>query len=171
MGRLLDELRDLSRVGRVINPPVETPLQEIVQEALALVAGRIAEKKVQIQVTEDPIILSGDRPRLVEVYQNLIDNAVKFMGEQVAPRIAIGAQKSGDEIVLFVQDNGIGINPRYQEKVFGLFEKLDGRAEGTGMGLALVKQIVELHGGGIQVGSDGLGHGACFRFTLAGTRL
>ncbi len=171
MGRLLDELRELSRVGRVINPPVETSLQEIVQEALALVAGRITEKNVQIQVTEDPIILFGDRSRLVEVFQNLIDNAVKFMGEQAAPRIVIGAEKNGDEIVLFVQDNGIGIDPRYQEKIFGLFEKLDGQAEGTGMGLALVKQIVELHGGGIWVESDGLGHGACFRFTLAGTRM
>ncbi|MFH0994897.1 MAG: ATP-binding protein [Pseudomonadota bacterium] len=171
MGRLLDELRDLSHIGRVKDDPVEMPLQEIVQEALALVAGRIAEKGVQVQVTETPVVVFGDRSRLVEVFQNLIDNAVKFTGDQTAPCITIGAEKSGDEIVLFVRDNGIGIDPLYHENIFGLFEKLDSRAEGTGMGLALVKRIVEVHGGGIRVESKGPGHGAYFRFTLAGTRM
>ncbi|MFH0994901.1 MAG: ATP-binding protein [Pseudomonadota bacterium] len=171
MGHLLDELRNLSRIGRVTSDPVEMPLQEIVQEALALVAGRIAEKGVRIVLTADPVILFGDRSRLVEVFQNLIDNAVKFTGDQTAPCITIGAEKSGDEIVLFVRDNGIGIDPRHQEKIFGLFEKLDPQAEGTGMGLALVKRIVEVHGGGIRVESKGPGNGACFRFTLAGTRM
>jgi signal transduction histidine kinase/ABC-type nitrate/sulfonate/bicarbonate transport system substrate-binding protein len=171
MGRLLDELRDLSQIGLVTSNPVETPLQEIVREALVLVAGRIAEKGVQVIVMEDPVILFGDRSRLVEVFQNLIDNAVKFTGDQAAPCIEIGAEKSGDEIVLFVRDNGIGIEPQHQEKIFGLFEKLDPRAEGTGMGLALVKRIVEVHGGGIRVESKGPGLGVCFRFTLAGTKL
>ena len=170
MACLLDELRDLSRVGHVKNDPVEISLQEIVQEVLALVAGRITDKNIRIQVTEEPVTLLGDRSRLAEVFQNLIDNAVKFMGDQPAPCIEIGAEKSGDDIVFFVRDNGIGIDPQYQDKIFGLFEKLDSRSEGTGMGLALVKRIVEVHGGSIRVESRGIGQGACFRFTLAGTR-
>lgn len=168
MGRLLDDLRDLSRIGHVKSDPVEMQLQEIVREALALVAGRTTEKNVRIQVTDKSVAIFGDRFRLVEVFQNLIDNAVKFMGEQTSPCIMIGAEKRGDEIDLFVRDNGSGIDPQYQEKIFGLFEKLNSQMEGTGIGLAIVKRIVEVHGGSIRVESEGPGHGACFRFTLPG---
>jgi len=168
MSRLLDELLELSRVGRVSNPSVEVTLQEVVGEALDLVAGRIAEAGVEVRVTEEPIVLVGDRPRLVEVFQNLLDNAAKFMGDQPAPRVEIGCEESGGETVLFVRDNGKGIDPRHSGKLFGLFEKLDPGSEGTGIGLALVKRIVEVHGGRIWVASEGLGHGSTFRFTLAG---
>lgn len=172
MSKLLDELLELSRIGRKMNPPQEAPLQEIVKEALELVAGRIAAEGVKVEVTQEPLFLYGDRPRLVEVFQNLVDNAVKFMGDQPEPRIEIGAEPSpeGREIVLFVRDNGMGIDPAYQPKLFGLFEKLDSGTEGTGIGLALVKRIVEVHGGRIWVGSEGPGKGSAFRFTLARTR-
>ena len=167
MSRLLEELLELSRIGHKVNPSVEAPLQAIVNEALALVAGRIAQRGVQVQVTEEPIRLYGDRPRLVQVFQNLVENAVKFMGDQPAPRVEIGMEQARDQLVLFVRDNGIGIDPRYQPKVFGLFEKLDPGTEGTGIGLALVRRIVEVHGGRIWVESAGVGQGATFRFTLA----
>jgi PAS domain S-box-containing protein len=170
MSRLLNELLELSRVGRKMNPPVEAPLQAIVREALDLVAGRIAERGVKVKVTKKPILLCGDRPRLVEIFQNLVDNAVKFMGDEPAPLVEIGAEQADDEIVLFVRDNGIGIDQRHQSKLFGLFEKLDPGSEGTGIGLALVKRIVEVHGGKIWVESEGPGQGATFRFTLAKTR-
>ena len=110
----------------------------------------------------------GDRARLVEVMQNLMDNAVKFMGDQPHPRITIGALGSDREglPIFFVQDNGHGIDPNYHERVFGLFNKLDAQSEGTGVGLALVKRIIEVHGGHIWVESDGIGHGTMFLFTL-----
>jgi PAS domain S-box-containing protein len=168
VSRLLDELLELSRIGRKVNPPVEVPLQEVVKEALDLAAGQIAERGVTVKVTKDPIQLFGDRPRLVEVFQNLVDNAVKFMGRQRAPCVEIGVDKVGGETVLFVRDNGIGIDPQYQPKLFGLFEKLDPGTEGTGIGLALVKRIVEVHGGRIWVESEGPGKGATFRFTVSG---
>ena len=171
MSRLLDELLELSRVGRKINPPVEAALQDIVKEALDLVAGRIALRKVQVQVTAEPIRLWGDRVRLVEAFQNLLDNAGKFMGDQASPHIEVGVQLGGEMVVLFVRDNGIGIDPRHQSRLFGLFEKLDPHTDGTGMGLALVRRVVEVHGGKIWVQSDGLGKGATFFFTLAGTSL
>ncbi len=169
MSRLLDELLELSRVGHKVNPSGEAPLQAIVNEALALVAGRIAQRGVQVQVTEEPIRLYGDHPRLVQVFQNLVENAVKFMGDQPAPRVEIGVEQDRDKIVLFVRDNGIGIDPRYQSKLFGLFEKLDPATEGTGIGLALVRRIVEVHDGQIWVESEGLGKGAVFCFTLGKT--
>jgi signal transduction histidine kinase len=166
MGRLLDELLRLSRVGHIINPSEEVPLQAIVKEALDLVAGRITARGVQVDLTEEPFVLYGDRPRLVEVFMNLVDNAVKFMGDEPAPRIEIGVEQAGEELVLHVRDNGIGIDPELQPLLFGLFHKLDPETEGEGIGLALVKRIVELHGGRIWVESKGLGQGACFRFTL-----
>jgi PAS domain S-box-containing protein len=170
MGRLLDEIRRFSRVGRIINPSEEASLQVIVKEALDLVAGRITARAVRIDLTEEPVVLYGDRTRLVEVFQNLVDNAAKFMGDQPAPRIEIGVEQAGEELVLHVRDNGIGIGPEVQPLVFGLFHKLDPGSEGDGLGLALVKRIVELHGGRIWVESESPGKGATFRFTLAKTK-
>jgi PAS domain S-box-containing protein len=170
MTRLLDELLDLARVGRKMNPPEEVPLPVLVKDALDMVAGWIIQKGVEVVVTKEPIMLCGDRTRLVEVFQNLVDNAIKFMGEQPKPRVEIGVEKVGEENVFFVRDNGMGIDPRYLPKVFGLFEKYDPRTSGTGIGLALVKRIVEVHGGKIWVESAGIGKGATFRFTLAKTQ-
>jgi signal transduction histidine kinase len=121
---------------------------------------------VEVAVAPGLPTVTGDRPRLVQVVQNLIDNAVKFMGAQSAPRIEIGARQDGGETVFYVRDNGAGIDPRYHEKVFGLFDQLDHDAEGTGMGLSLAQRIVETHGGRIWVESEGQGHGSTFCFTI-----
>jgi len=166
MGQMLDELLEVSRIGRVVNPPISVTFRELVEEALSMVAGPVAERGVAVQVDDEAFTLSGDRPRLVEIWQNLLENAVKFMGDQPSPRVEIGVQLRGRETVFFVRDNGMGVDMRYSEKVFGLFEKLDPRSGGTGLGLALVKRIVELYQGTIWLESEGFGQGACFRFTL-----
>ena len=166
MGRLFDELLDLSRLGRVVNPPVEVSFRELAQEAIHLVAGPISEHRVEVRLAEAPVTLYGDRPRLVAIWQNLIENAVKFMSDQVAPFIEVGVEKRGEETVFYVRDNGMGIDPRYREKIFGLFERLDQGAEGTGIGLAMVKRIVETYEGAIWVESEGIGKGTTFRFTM-----
>lgn len=166
MGQLLSELLELSRVGRVITNPVLVGFQEIVQEALQLVGGHISDRGVRVTVAEDSVKLYADRARLVEIWQNLIENAVKYMGDQSVPCIEIGVELLGKAPVFFVRDNGLGIDPRHIDKIFGLFEKLDKQTEGTGLGLALVKRIAEMYGGTVWVESEGLGHGSCFRFTL-----
>jgi len=168
MGRLLDELLEMSRIGKLVNPPERVPLRAVIDEALDMVAGGIAEKGIEVRVNNAPVTLFGDRPRLVEIWQNLLENAVKYMGDQPSPRIEIGIEPGGKDSVFFVRDNGMGIDPRFSDKVFGLFEKLDPGSEGTGLGLALVKRIVEMYRGTIRVESEGAGHGACFRFTLPG---
>jgi len=166
MGQLLGEILELSRVGRIFNLPTEVPMGELVQEALELLSGRIAQHGLEVQIAPDLPVLYVDRPRILEVFQNLIENSMKFMGDQLHPKIEIGTRKDGEETVLFVRDNGIVINPTYHEKVFGLFNKLDPKTEGTGIGLALVKRIVEVHSGRMWVESEGIGTGSTFCLTL-----
>jgi PAS domain S-box-containing protein len=166
MQLLLNELLELSRIGRMMNPSQAVPFEAIAREAIELVGGQINARGVKVEVAADLPTVYGDRARLVEVVQNLIDNAVKFMGDQPQPRIEIGTREEKGERVFFVRDNGIGIDPQFHERVFGLFNKLDAHSEGTGIGLALVKRIVEVHGGKIWVESEGIGKGSTFCFTL-----
>ncbi|MFN2285770.1 MAG: PAS domain S-box protein [Anaerolineae bacterium] len=166
MQLLLDELLELSRIGRIINPPEEVSFEAIVREAVGAVHGRIEMDDVQVEIAPDLPTVYGDRARLVEVVQNLVDNACKFMGEQPQPQIKIGARQDEVEPIFYVRDNGIGIDTQYQDRIFGLFDKLDPQSEGTGVGLALVKRIVESHNGRIWVESEGEGSGTTFCFTL-----
>lgn len=166
MQRLLNELLELSRVGRMMNPPLSVPLNELIYDAIEIVRGRLDERRITVHVQPDLPAAYGDRPRLLEVLQNLIDNAAKYMGDQPHPTIEIGQHGEEDgKSVFFVRDNGIGIAPEHHERVFGLFNKLDVNTEGTGIGLALVRRIVEVHGGRIWVESE-LGAGSTFCFTL-----
>jgi PAS domain S-box-containing protein len=166
MTRLLSELLKLSRIGRIMNPPEEVPFEQIAHEALEMVEGKIHENKVEILLQETFPGIYGDRTRLVEVMVNLLENAVKFMGDQEHPKIWIGSSEKEGQDVFYVRDNGIGIDPRFHEKIFDLFEKIDTKSDGTGVGLALVKRIIEVHGGKIWVESEGIGKGSSFLFTL-----
>ena len=175
MRRLLDELLDLSRVGRKESPSEPIDLTELAREAAELVAGRIAERGVEVDIQSPMPVVLGVRNRLLQVFQNLVDNAVKFMGDQPKPRLEIRAAVSGppqtggvEQVEIRIHDNGQGIEPRHQEKIFGLFDQLDVDAEGTGIGLALARRILEFHGGTIRVESAGKGKGATFVFTLPG---
>jgi PAS domain S-box-containing protein len=166
MSMLLEDLLRMSRIGRLENVPSEVPFAALVEDALLAVAGAIKKRRIEVQVDTEIATLCGDRQRLAEIWQNLIDNAVKFMGDQISPLIEIGIKAEQGERVFFVRDNGIGIDPKHSHKVFGLFEKLDPASPGTGLGLALVKKIVEHYRGSIWVESAGPGHGSCFLFTL-----
>jgi len=167
MQHLLNDLLELSRVGRLMNAPEEVSFEEIAREATAQVQGRLMARGVQVKVATGLPRVVGDRTRLVEVVQNLLDNAVKFMGDQAEPLIEIGVRTAEGAPIFFVKDNGVGIDPRYQDKVFGLFDKLDPKSEGTGVGLALVKRIITVHGGRVWIESDGPGTGTTFCFTLS----
>ncbi len=171
MSQLLDELLKLSRVGCLMNPPEEISLVDVVNQALSLVAGRIAARGVAVEVSASRVTLFGNSRRLVELYQNLLDNAAKFMGDQRDPRVEVGVESDQGRLVLFVRDNGKGFAAKHKERLFGLFEQLEPSAEGSGIGLTLVSRIVQTHGGKIWAESPGCGEGATFRFTLAGTRL
>ena len=168
MGQLLNELLELSRIGRVVRTPASVSFQDLVGEALSMVAGHIALQKVDLRVGAADVVLHGDASRLSEIWQNLVENAIKYMGDQSLPCIEIGAERRGGEMTFFVRDNGMGIEVRDQAKIFDLFEKLNSGSEGTGLGLAMVKRIVEMYAGRVWVESEGAGQGSCFWFTLPG---
>jgi PAS domain S-box-containing protein len=166
MQDLLDDLLEISRIGRLVNPSEIVLFEELVHEALGRVEGRIRERGVTVELQEDLPAVFVDKPRLIEALQNLLDNAAKYMGAQPQPRIEIGRCDEEDGKPLFyVKDNGTGIEPAYRERIFGLFNKLDPLSEGTGIGLTLVRRIIEFHGGRIYVESE-VGKGSAFCFTL-----
>lgn len=166
MTSLLNDLLDLSRIGRVINPPVKVSMLSVIKEAIELLSGILKEREVEIEIAENLPYVFIDKQRFVEVWQNLIENAVKFSKDQQNPKILITYIKEDIKFIFTIQDNGIGIDPKYHNIIFGLFNKLNNKTNGTGIGLALVKRIIEVHGGGIWVESEGQGSGAKFSFTV-----
>jgi len=166
MNQLLDELLELSRIGRVVGVKESVSLKDLANEAVSLVRGQIKELGVKVEISPDLPVVYVDRRRFIEVLQNLIDNAVKHMDKQPEPRIEIKARQDNGEYIYFVRDNGVGIESRYHENVFGLFNKLNQESEGTGIGLAIVSRIVEVHGGRIWVESEGNERGSTFCFTI-----
>ena len=150
-----------------MNAPEKVSFQLLIKEAVELTDGRLRAAGTDVIVNDELPDVYGDRQRLLEVVQNLIDNSAKFMGDQEHPLIEIG-QKGGIDngyVTFFIRDNGIGIAPEFHERIFGLFNRLNPRIEGTGIGLSLVKRIIEFHGGQLWVQSN-VGEGATFYFTL-----
>jgi PAS domain S-box-containing protein len=165
MGVLLNDLLELSRVGRVMGEPVSCSLTGMVEQAIELVKSDLDSYGIEITVEDMPSV-KVDETRIVEVFLNLLENAIKFSGEQQAPHIHISAKPMDGMICCSVRDNGIGIEEQYYSQIFELFERLDAQVDGTGIGLALVKRIIEIHGGKIWVESAGPGLGCTMSFTL-----
>ena len=170
MNQLLSDLLELSRIGRVIHPYGKVDLFQLTRETVRKLDASIRSNNASVIISPDLPVVYGDPIRLQEVLENLIENAVKHIGEQRQPRIEIGVREIERQQVIFVKDNGQGIDPRYHNRIFNLFEKLDLATEGSGIGLAIVKRIIEVHGGKIWVESEGEGMGSIFYFTLPESR-
>lgn len=165
MRRLISDLLAYSRVATRGRRPEPSAVDGAVDEALANLQVAVAESGARITRAELPVVMA-DHTQLVQLYQNLIGNAVKFRGEQ-PPEIQLGAERDGDMWRLWVADNGLGIAPEQSERIFVIFQRLHppGEYPGTGIGLAVCRRIVERHGGEIRVESTE-GTGATFHFTL-----
>lgn len=166
MNDLLESLLKLSRVGRIANISEIIILYDLVNEVIDQLYDSIEKHNVKIIIDKDLPTVYGDYQRLFEVFQNLIENAIKYTSKRKKGIINIGVKKQNNEYVFYVKDNGIGIKPQHYKKIFGLFEQLNTKTIGTGIGLALVKRIVEMYGGRIWVESDGKNKGSVFYFTL-----
>ena len=166
MDAILSDLLQLARVGRVIRPPEEVDMYQLAQETLQTLDAELRTAGITVILSPDLPVVFGERIRLREVLENLIENAAKFSAGQASPRIEIGTRIQDGEQIIFVRDNGPGIDSRYHNRIFNLFEKLDPSMEGTGIGLTITRRIIELHGGRIWVESGGQGQGSTFSFTL-----
>jgi PAS domain S-box-containing protein len=165
MSAFLSDTLELSRIGSIVNPPEDVPFGDIVKDALEQTAGDLNAHVIDVSVANDFPTVHVDRMRIVEVLVNFITNSIKYRGDQPQPKIEIGYRVAGNETVFFVKDNGIGIDKSQYEKVFELFYQVDKGGEGTGAGLAIVKRIVEVHGGRIWIESE-KGKGCTVCFTL-----
>ena len=168
MDDILSDLLEFARIGRVRRPSEEVDLLQLVRQALVALDGLLREKDISVQVSPDLPTVHGDRVRLRQVFENLIENAAIYTAEHKQPVIEIGMMQDGGQQVIYVRDNGQGIDPRYHHRIFELFEKLDPGTRGPGIGLALARRIIEVHGGRIWVESEGQGRGSSFYFTLPG---
>jgi len=168
MQRLIQDLLAYSRVGTKGKQLLKTSSEAALKSALSNLRGAIEESGALI--THDPLpAVLADEMQLVQLFQNLVGNAIKYQNPGI-PRIHIAALNGGKQYRFSVQDNGLGIDPQYFERIFGMFQRLHKREEfaGTGIGLAICKKIVERHGGQISVESQP-GTGSTFRFALMST--
>ena len=167
MQRLIQDLLLYSHVGSKGKNLLDTSSEEALQQALMNLRGAIEESGAMVTHGPLPTVLA-DEIQLIQLFQNLVGNAIKYRSP-AAPLVHISSSANGGKKWLFsVQDNGLGIDSQYFERIFGMFQRLHTREEfsGTGIGLAICKKIVERHGGSISVESQ-LGQGSTFRFALA----
>jgi len=167
MSTLLNGLLMVAKVGPKTLERHPCDMRSLAEEAGKLVGGTFAEKNITYRITAESMVIMADQDRLIQVLQNLLENAAKYMGEQASPQVEFGMQYRNGEKVFFVRDNGMGIPVESLNRIFDIFEKVDRGGEGTGIGLALVKRIVAAHGGRIWAESAGLGQGTAFCFTLS----
>ncbi len=167
MGQLLNELLQISRVGVKINPSEIVSLKGLIKEASESVSGVISENNTTLEIEPRLPDVKVDRQYFLQLLENLITNASRYTrSANGGSHVKIGVTRNEEELICYVKDNGMGIESQYLDKVFGLFEKLDAESDSTGVGLAIVKRIIESHGGRIWAESEGLGHGTTFFFTL-----
>ena len=168
MQALIEDLLQYSRVGRVEGRHERVDCNRVVATVLTGLSRTVAETEAQITVDDLPVV-SGEPSQLGQLFQNLISNALKFRAPGVTPRVYVRAERIGSEWRFSVTDNGIGIESRHQDRVFGMFKRLHPRDAypGTGIGLAICKKIVENHGGRIGIDSAP-GGGSRFWFVLPG---
>ena len=165
MQNLINDLLEFSRVTTRAREPEPTDCEFVLNQVLSNLELYIKENKATVSHEPLPEVIA-DYTQMAQVFQNLIINGIKFHSKE-APKIHISAEKKANEWIFSVQDNGIGIDPQYSEKIFEVFKRLHKKEEypGTGIGLAICKKIVERHGGHIWVESE-LGKGSTFYFTL-----
>lgn len=165
MRSLIDDLLQYSRIETKAKPFAPVSMNKVLERVLKILKVPIQENGADLVIEPLPTIMA-DESQMVQVFQNLISNAIKFRGED-SPKIHVFASQANRDWTFAVQDNGIGMNVAYSDKIFQMFQRLHSAHEypGTGVGLAIVKKIVERHGGRVWVESEE-GKGATFYFTV-----
>jgi light-regulated signal transduction histidine kinase (bacteriophytochrome) len=170
MGQLIDDLLVFSRMGRTEMHHTQVDLGRVVDEIVDELREETKDRQIEWQIGPLPPV-PGDRAMLRVAFDNLIRNAVKYTRPREVARIEIGAEPSGEGVLVYVRDNGVGFEAAYRHKLFGVFQRLHRpeEFEGTGIGLANVRRIVHRHGGSAWAEGE-TGHGACFYVSLPAQR-
>ncbi len=169
LNKMIIDLLELTKISRVRNPYEDTNMDDLIDSIVARLEYRIAEKNVEVHIQDNMPMVFCDRIKIGEVFHNLISNGLKFSSKvDRRPQIDIGFVENKDDYEFWVKDNGIGIAPEDQEKVFGIFKRLEAAKdyEGTGAGLSIVQGIVEEHKGRIWINSE-VGKYTAFHFTIS----
>ena len=166
MSRLLNNVLELSRLGQMISDRQRVPLDELAAEVLESLSGQLESRHITVALSPNLPVLWGDRQRLAEVVQNLIENSIKYLGDQAKPCIEIDSRRDDGQTICFVRDNGIGIEPADHERVFERFTRIHGDRQGSGLGLAIVRRIIEAHEGRVWIESKGYGEGTTVCFAV-----
>ena len=162
---MLSSLDELARIGHLPETLETVSLTELAGEAVDMCRSEIRDRDVEVEIGDLPAVF-GDRIRLLQLLRILVENAIQYAGERSRPRLEIGAELRGGRHVIWVRDNGVGIEPADLDRVFDVFRRLDPRGAGAGVGLALARRIAEMHGGRIRAESDGRGRGSTFLVEL-----
>ena len=166
MHHLLESLLLIFRIDTTDNGSEVIEFRMLVQDVVDQLTKGDRLQNIKVTIAAEGPTLKGDRDKLAQIWQHLIDNAARYMGDQKHPAIDIGVEQIDQEMLFYVCDNGMGIEEQYQGRIFGLFDQLDKDTVGPGLGLTLVQRIVEYYGGTIRVESGGTNQGSCFYFTL-----
>jgi PAS domain S-box-containing protein len=163
---LINDLLEFSRIGRIAGAFEDVPATEIIRDVLDVLGPQLKKRGIKVNVQSGLPVIHCEKTRIYQVFDNLIQNSIKYMGSAENPVIEIGCRKTDGFHEFYVKDNGIGIDPQYHQKIFQIFQRLkEVDAKGTGIGLAIVERIAEIHGGSVRVESE-RGKGATFWFTV-----
>lgn len=163
---LIDDLLEFSRIGRATGAFEDVPSVEIIKDVLSVLGLQLKKRGIKVNVQSNLPVIHCERNRIYQVFENLIQNSIKYMGDAESPEIEVGCRETAGFHEFYVKDNGIGIDSKYHQKIFQIFQRLkEVDIKGTGIGLSTVERIAEIHGGSVRVESE-RGKGATFYFSV-----
>lgn len=166
MNELISDITEIARLGKIDNKNELLKTNELLDLSRNLIKGKLKQLNIELSITENMPDIFGDRNRILQVFGNFLDNAIKYMGNQENPKIRVTYEDNGDTNSFMIIDNGSGMNEGALKKLFTPFERFHDNVKGTGLGLYMVKQIANSHGGTIIAESEGEGKGATFKLVL-----
>ncbi|TDS18793.1 signal transduction histidine kinase [Maribacter caenipelagi] len=166
MNELISDITEIARLGKIDNKNELLKTNELLDLSRNLIKSKIKQLNIELTIAENMPDIFGDRNRIIQVFSNFLDNAIKYMGDQENPKIIVSYEDNGHTNSFMFIDNGSGMDERAMKKLFTPFERFHDNVKGTGLGLYMVKQIATSHGGTILAESEGKGKGATFKLVL-----
>lgn len=166
MNELIADITEIARLGKIENKNELLKTNEILNLSRNLIKSKLNLENVELVIAENLPDIFGDHNRIIQVFSNFLDNAIKYMGDQPHPKIIVDYEEDEDNTIFLIKDNGSGMDQKALDKLFTPFERFHDNVKGTGLGLYMVKQIAHSHGGNITAESEGNGKGTTFKLTL-----